>query len=276
MTSTNRQRNGNMQLSSPKADISKKPQATQIVSPPNLSIFSAEEMLSLSERAYRRLRDAITGGTLAPHTPVSERTLALQLGISAQPVREAMRRLETEGMIVTAPRRGSTIADFSVDRLEEMGLIRIGLEGTAAAILAHRATEEQVTRLRDQMQMMAHYTRNANLVGLAEGNQGFHEILHECTGNVLLIRTLEAVRAYEQYGRDRNLRSWPGEPARALREHGAILAAIRAHNPDLAQQRMRDHVERALILGGLVRLSPDAAKRLRHLPPSVRSPRPLK
>jgi len=276
MAVSDRGRNENLQLSSSKAEALQTPRATQIVSPRNLPIFSADEMLSLSERAYRRLRDAITSGTLPPHTSVSERTLALQLGISAQPVREAMRRLETEGMIVTAPRRGSTIADFSADRLEEMGLIRIGLEGSAAAILAHRATEEQVTRLKDQMTMMAHYTRNANLVGLAKGNQGFHEILHECTGNVLLIRTLEAVRAYEQYGRDRNLRSWPGEPARALREHGAILAAIRAHNPDLAQQRMRDHVERALILGGLVRLSPDAAVRLRHLPQSVRSPLPLK
>ena len=265
MTTEGRQRNGNVQRSVLR---------DQVVSASNLPTFSADEMLSLAERTYRRLRDAITDGTLPPHTPVSERSLALQLGISAQPVREAMRRLETEGMIVTASRRGSAVADFSAERLEEMGLIRIGLEGTAAAILAHRATEDQIARLRDQMLMMSHYTRNANLIGLAEGNQGFHEILHECTGNVLLIRTLDAARAYEQYGRDRNLRSWPGEPARALREHGAILAAIRAHNPDLAQQRMRDHVERALILGGLIRLSRGAAQRLKHLPPSVRAALP--
>lgn len=237
----------------------------------SLQSLTTEEMLPLSERAYRRLRDAITDGTLPPQSPLSERSLAQRLGISAQPVREAMRRLEAEGMIVTAPRKGSTVADFSAARLEEMGLIRISLECAAAAMLARRGcTEPQIDQLRAQLRVMEHYTSNADLLGLAEENRQFHAILHEATGNVLLIRTIEATHAYAQFNRDRNLRSQPGEPLRALREHAAILWAIRARQPELAEIRMRDHVERGMVQGGLLRLTPAAAARLRHVPEPVR------
>src|SRR3712207_8492918 len=69
--------------------------------------FAPDEVLSLSERAYRRLRDAILGGALPAGSRVSERALGKSLGVSAQPVREALRRLEAEGMVVTSPRRGT-------------------------------------------------------------------------------------------------------------------------------------------------------------------------
>lgn len=237
----------------------------------SLQGLTAEEVLPLSERAYRRLRDAITQGALPPRTAVSERALAQQLGISAQPVREAMHRLESEGMIVTAPRKGSFIADFTAQRLEEMGLICISLECAAAAMLARRGCDDQqIAQLREQLRVMEYCTRNADLLRLAEENRRFHAILHQITGNVLLIRTIEATRAYAQFNRDRNLRSWPGEPQRALREHAAILWAIRARQPELAEERMRDHVERGMVQGGLIPLTPAAARRLRHVPDPVR------
>ena len=98
--------------------------------------LAEEDTLSLAERAYRRLRDAIVQGALAAGSRISERSLATALGISAQPVREALRRLEQDGMVVTLPRRGTVVAEFGPDRQAEMGRIRAALEGAAAALAA--------------------------------------------------------------------------------------------------------------------------------------------
>ncbi|EFH12429.1 GntR family transcriptional regulator, partial [Teichococcus cervicalis] len=101
---------------------------------PKLLPFAAEDVMSLAERAYRRLRDAIVDGSLPGGEKLSERSLAQSLGISAQPVREALHRLEAEGMVVTLPRRGTLVAEFGARRLAEMGLMRVALEGTAASL----------------------------------------------------------------------------------------------------------------------------------------------
>ena len=98
-----------------------------------LEPFTVDDTLSLTERAYRRLRDSIADGTLPAGSRISERSLAGALGISAQPVREALRRLAAAGIVLTLPRRGTVVAEFGPERLAEMGRIRAALEGVAAA-----------------------------------------------------------------------------------------------------------------------------------------------
>ena len=109
--------------------------------------FAEAETLSLGERAYRRLRDSIVQGTLSAGSRISERSLASALGISAQPVREALRRLEQDGLVVTLPRRGTIVAEFGLERLAELGRIRAALEGVAAALAAERMTGEDLASL---------------------------------------------------------------------------------------------------------------------------------
>lgn len=218
---------------------------------PGVIPLAADDVLSLAERAYRRLRDGIVEGSLPSGTRVSERTLASSLGISAQPVREALRRLEAEGMVVTAPRRGSVIADFGPERLREMSLIRVALEGVAAALAAAHATAEGVEELRRQLRAMRPLTLAGDIAALAEANERFHDLINGMSGNAFLLRSLEALRAYDHFGRLRALRSSPQEPRVALREHAAIVAAIRRHDPKLAEARMRAHVGRSLAAGGI-------------------------
>ena len=110
-----------------------------------LQPLSQSETASLSERVYRRLRDAIAMGSLAPRTRVSERGLAARLGVSPAPVRESLRRLEMEGLVVTLPRRGTLVADFGPSQLEEMGRIRVALEAVAAGLAARNATPEDLS-----------------------------------------------------------------------------------------------------------------------------------
>ncbi|WP_419897412.1 GntR family transcriptional regulator [Roseomonas sp. USHLN139] len=222
-------------------------------SAPALAAFASDELLSIADRAYRRLRDAIVDGSLAGGSRVSERSLALQLGISAQPVREALRRLEAEGMVVTSPRRGTLVAEFGPERLAEMGLVRIALEGAAAALAARRATPTEVAALRQQLREMAPATAARDIAALTAANERFHDLINAIAGNSLVVRSLQAIRAYDHFGRLRALRSSPQEPAVALREHAGIVAAIRRGAPKQAEARMRAHVERSLVASGILR-----------------------
>lgn len=229
------------------------------MSPPaarHVAPLAEADTLSLGERAYRRLRDSIVDGALAPGARISERGLATALGISAQPVREALRRLEQDGMVVTLPRRGTVVAEFGPERLGELGLIRAALEGVSAALAAERLTAAGLAELGEVVATMRRATTVADIEALAEANERFHALLRAATGNAFLVRSLEALRAYDPLGRPRALGSTPRELPRALREHVGILAALQKRDPTLAEARMRAHVLRSLATNGLL-----AAKR---------------
>jgi DNA-binding GntR family transcriptional regulator len=113
----------------------------------------------LAERAYERLLAAIVDGTLAPGSKLSERSLAASLDISAQPIREALRRLEGEGMVETKPRSGTFVADLDANRLYEMGHIRAVLEGACAGFAARKAGPDDLVALRARLRTIATATR---------------------------------------------------------------------------------------------------------------------
>jgi DNA-binding GntR family transcriptional regulator len=214
--------------------------------------LAEEDTLSLAERAYRRLRDAIVQGALAPGSRISERGLATALGISAQPVREALRRLEQDGMVVTLPRRGTVVAEFGPERLAEMGRIRAALEGAAAALAAQRGDAAALAGLDVQLAAMRAATEAGRADLVSDANERFHALIHTATGNVFLIRSLAALRAYDHFGRIRALGATPQELPRALAEHAGILDALRAQDAETAESRMRAHVLRSLEVGGLL------------------------
>jgi DNA-binding GntR family transcriptional regulator len=106
-------------------------------------------------------------------------------------------------------------------------------------------------------------TKTGDLVALAEANERFHDMIHSISGDALLIRSLAASRAHEFIGRVQALRSSPYEPTLALREHAALVAALRRRNPNLAEAHMRRHVERSLLASGLIKPFDAGTPRLR-------------
>ena len=210
-----------------------------------LQPLSQSETASLSERVYHRLRDAIAMGRLAPRTRVSERGLAARLGVSPAPVRESLRRLEMEGLVVTLPRRGTLVADFGPSQLEEMGRIRVALEAVAAGLAARNATPEDIARLAGQLDAMRAATGAGDAGRLAEANTRFHEMIRAMAGNAMLETTLRSLRGYDQVGRQRSLAT-PGEFTRALAEHTELLDALRLGDQDRAELLMRAHGLRSL------------------------------
>ena len=96
--------------------------------------LAEEDTLSLGERAYRRLRESIVQGVIPAGRKISERSIAIELGISAQPVREALRRLEQDGIVVTLPRRGTVVAEMGPAQLGELGAAALGQTGREALV----------------------------------------------------------------------------------------------------------------------------------------------
>ena len=225
-----------------------------------VSPLAEEETLSLGERAYLQLRDAIVRGVLPAGRKVSERSLATQLGISAQPVREALQRLEQDGMVVTLPRRGTVVADVSSAQLAELGRIRAALEGVAAALAAERLDGAALATLGAILARMKAGTEAADHDALDAANEEFHALIHRAAGNIFLMRSLGSLRAYDHLGRHRAVGSTPRDLPKALREHQGILAALRRRDPALAEARMRAHILRSLVTNGVLPPPPRARR----------------
>jgi DNA-binding GntR family transcriptional regulator len=217
-----------------------------------LAPLAEEDTLSLGERAYRRLRESIVRGMLPAGRKISERSLASELGISAQPVREALRRLEQDGMVVTLPRRGTVVAEVGPAQLAELGRIRAALEGVACALAAERISAAEMAALAAILPRMKAGTEAADTAALDEANEEFHAIIHRATGNLFLIRSLASLRAYDNLGRHRAVGSTPRDMPKALAEHRGIVAALKRRDPALAEARMRHHVLRSLVTNGVL------------------------
>lgn len=221
-------------------------------SSPFTTQLAEDETLSLGEQAFRQLRDAIIRGALPAGSKISERGLAARFGISAQPVREALRRLEREGLVVTLPRSGTVVAEVGPGQLAELGRIRIALEGVAAALAAERLDREGLAALTALLRRMEAGTEARDSAALDAANEAFHALIHAAAGNAFLTRSLTALRAYDHAGQHRAVGSTPRDLPKSLAEHKAIVAAFKRRDPALAEARMRGHVLRSLVTNGVL------------------------
>ena len=112
---------------------------------------STQKTASSHVDAYERLLNAIDSGELAPGSRLLEAQLAERLGVSRTPVREALRRLEAQGLVTHEPHRGVVVAELDYDQLGELYAVREVLEGTAARLAARHASPEEVEVLREMV-----------------------------------------------------------------------------------------------------------------------------
>lgn len=210
--------------------------------PQRLERLAPEAMVSLRDHVHRALRMAILGGKYAPEELLNERQLAVQLGVSTTPVKEALRRLEAEGLVVTRPRRG-VVSLFSSSWAEEMILARAALESMIARQAAGRITAAGVAMLEATVAEMRRATED-NSPDLIEFNETLHEQIHQISRCDYLGRLIERQRLYDD-GIRRIIHSDSNERARALAEHSTVARLICEGNRDAAEKAMRDHVLRS-------------------------------
>lgn len=198
---------------------------------------------SLREHVHDTLRRAIIAGQFRPEQRLNERQLAATLGVSTTPLKEALRRLESEGLVRIEARRGVYVT-FSAAQAEEMALARAALESMIARLAARRATRDQCEALRETVSAMADATAAGDVERLIGLNEHFHGAIHTASGCHYLQRLLDAQRMYDHATRV-TLLGDAAERGCALDEHRGILQALCEADADRAERAMRDHIVRS-------------------------------
>ena len=187
------------------------------------------EYLPLRDVVFNTLRQAILKGELKPGERLMEIALAERLGVSRTPIREAMRKLEQEGLVVMIPRRGAQVANITEKDLNDVLEVRIALENVAIEKACARMTEEEMRRLWLAAKEFEHTIAEGNLVKLAEADVAFHEVIYQASDNKRLIQVLNNMR--EQIYRYR---------VEYLKE---LTKAIRERDVERAKQLSFQHIE---------------------------------
>lgn len=191
--------------------------------------------------AYRRLLEEIGRGDLPPGARLRETELAERLGISRTPVREAIRQLEADGLVTHVPRQGATIRVLDYTEVMELYEMRAVLEGTAARLAARAASDMEL----DELVALNDELAAADDASLAyELNRQFHLTLLDAAKNRYLIKSVNALQKTLLIIGPSTLAE--SERAKqAVREHAALLDALKARDGTRAEALMRAHIEAA-------------------------------
>lgn len=205
--------------------------------------------LSIGENAYLPLRDvvfqtlrqAILKGELQPGERLMEIRLAELLGVSRTPIREAIRKLELEGLVVMVPRKGAAVANITEKDTKDVLEVRRTLEMFAVEVACDRITPEQLARLEEAAKEFE-ASKGADLIRIAETDMKFHEIIYEATWNDRLVQMLNHLRENMYRYRIEYLKD-PHYYDSLVSEHRQILTAIRSGDQETARRCMRNHID---------------------------------
>ncbi len=202
--------------------------------------------LTLKDHVYERLREAINDVDIYSADAdlrLDERSLAQQLNVSRTPLRDAISRLEAEGVVEVIPRRGVFLLRKTKDEVLEMIVAWAALESMAARMATAHASDEEVGSLRE---MISRNNQNEPTTGIAEyseENIQFHLRILEISHCLLLKSTAEGLFLHMRAVRLQAM----GEADRIRRsvvDHAEIIEAIEARNADLAAEKVREHTMR--------------------------------
>jgi DNA-binding GntR family transcriptional regulator len=190
------------------------------------------------------LREAIVGGRFLPGEHLPDRVLCEAFGTSRSVVREAVRLLEAEGLIVVHPNRGPFVAPLSVDEAREIYEVRAALESLAGAGFARHATAAQRAALNAVYEELRDRGAACDRNSLLDIKRRFYDILTQGCGNAYAARMLDRLLSRNAQLRATSL-SRPDRLPRTIAEIGDIIVAIERHDPAAAAAACRRHVEQA-------------------------------
>ncbi len=198
---------------------------------------------SLSDRIYQILKDSIARNELPWGTRLVENEIANKLKVSRTPVREAISRLASEGLVTLVPRRGAFVASFTPQMIKDIYEVREALEVVAVELAVSRCTEADIQKLRHTMQAFEAALDNDDYALYFEMDGKFHEQLAEISGNSKLqefFRILDGSTKVTRWMHCQNR-----ELSRvALDEHQNIISALEKRDRDLSVRLIREHINR--------------------------------
>ncbi|MFD7076143.1 GntR family transcriptional regulator [Nocardioides sp. NPDC059952] len=211
-----------------------------------------------SDYAYTRLRDGILTGEFEPGTVLHQATLAKTIGISTTPLREAMRRLMTEGLVELDAHRDARVSALTAEEARDLLEVRRSLDPLAASLAAQRRTKDDIRAMREAAASL-HALPNQPSVSDLVAHRRFHAAVYTASHNDILITTLAGL--WDKADRYRHLglqveRDQPERDAKD-REHAKLLDAVIRGDSDGAAEVMRQHIATSLGAKAASRLGAD-------------------
>ena len=186
---------------------------------------TSDEYLPLRDVVFKTLRQAILMGELTPGQRLMEIQLANKLGVSRTPIREAMRKLELEGLVVMVPRKGAHVAKINQKVLHDVLEVRCSLEQLAVELACERITDEELNKLHEAILAFNKAVESKDLSEIAEKDVVLHDIIYASTKNDRLIVILNNLREQLYRYRIEYLKDYDSHPA-LIAEHEALFEAL--------------------------------------------------
>lgn len=200
-------------------------------------------LVTRKERAYAAIKERILSASLPPHDPISESELALDLGVSRTPVREALAALEKDGLVKIIPGKGAFVAGFSLAELEDTFAVREVIEGLAARMAALRLDAGELTDLEAVFQSAGAGQDGAAAVRAAA--EELHRLIVVRCGNARVQRLIAQMNDDVRRVRVRSTMV-TGRTQRSVEEHLRIIQTLKDRDPAAAEEAMRMHIRSVL------------------------------
>ncbi|HOQ37263.1 MAG TPA: GntR family transcriptional regulator [Acetivibrio sp.] len=206
-----------------------------------LSKVNLNDYKPLREVVFNTLREAIISGELKPGERLMEVKLAEKMGVSRTPVREAIRKLELEGLVNMLPRKGAHVAELSAKDIMDVLEVRATLDGMATSLAAERITDEEIKDLAHIQSQFEAYAYKNNLQGSIKKDVEFHDLIYRASRNERLIQISSNLREQIQRFRVIYMKDY-SNPENLISEHKYIFDAISRHDVEGAKRYAQIHI----------------------------------
>ncbi len=203
---------------------------------------SSRPVRSLADQVYERLRRNIVSGELAPGSRIVELDIARQMGTSQGPVREALQRLEREGLVQRQSHSATFVTALELDEMYELFSIRSVIEGFAIRHTVECITQEQCDQLAHLTDLMREEGGREDMLGLTVYDMEFHRLICRWSGNATLLRAWDPLYSQIQRFVVRTHRDYFGSVTAVADTHDPIVAALRNHDVEQVTPLIQQHI----------------------------------
>ena len=197
--------------------------------------------LPLRDVVFKTLRQAILTGELKPGERLMEIHLADKLGVSRTPIREAIRQLELEGLVIMIPRKGAQVASITEKSMTDVLEVRLALDKLAVELACKRITYEQKEKLKEALEAFENIVKQDDATQIAKADVVFHDAIFDATGNARLGQMVNNLAEQMYRYRFEYIKETSGHP-KLIEEHRAIYDAIISGNVEAATAAISNHI----------------------------------
>jgi len=207
-----------------------------------LSKLKLENYELLSQKVYHVLKNAIVRGDLAPNSKLILTEIAKSLGVSNTPIREAINKLVSEGLIKIIPNKGIIVKEINIDDFKESLQVRAFLDGLIGKLASEKITDEEIDEMMGVIREMEYTVKKDDRLNYNDLDIQFHDFLLNITGNNKLKEIYNNLINQSNRFRLRTLKI-PDRMGKSLKEHREIALEIKKRNPDGANRVSQKHIE---------------------------------